>query len=667
MAFLGILPLKISFQSSNPTVAYDLRIPVYTSSYAKRANYYWTGDTRECILDENDNEYGFSTSTLKRVPIVSNKLLSSNNYVTSFGSYLYNEDLSVSLGSLYLENIESSYNPKFQGSSFGTSFGRNDGNVDLYNETVGIIGVVTSDGYFLFHILSTCNYSGRDANNNLTGMEGTIEATVTQNITATGNGIGYANFTSHITNSTGLSTSVYFRVYGESPMGLMPYGYGASTWNEVKSNINPIFPTNPDPYSPGGNTGTEGNSEDTGGTWSTTHSGLAVGSSDFNDLEAELFRAYALDKNQLSDFSRALWNPNILEAVLQKIGGIEKLVIGLFSFPFELINNPNQTPININFNWMDEWNGTGAKGYILNNEERDIPFGQIEIPRFSKTFYDYQPYSSAQLFLPYVGFVPLKMNEIVGCKLDVIYTVNIMTGDFCAKVSVIDKHDPLTDTDYDMTIGMYNGNMARPLPLSRQELFDVYKAGATLLGATAGALIGGMGAASAAMSGNKAVKNYEAINKQVNSINQTAIRMNDDLLRNGNPMNLPLAPMVKAPDRPDTKLQEEQIKSGVRTASDNASNAIGAVANANAPISRSGNLGGVVGRCSHPRAFILLSYPHQNVSANQNILGYATNIEGPLKKFKGYTEVREIRIKDSNATSSEISEIEQIVRGGIII
>lgn len=412
-------------------------------------------------------------------------------------------------------------------------------------------------------------------------------------------------------------------------------------------------------YDDGGTNEDEENSGATDGTWGLTHTGEKSGHSSYNDLEASLFRVYALNKTQMSDLAQSIWNPNVLQAVLQKIGGIEKLVIGLYSYPFAVQHE--SSVININFNWLDSWaDGVQAKGYRVTEEYQEIDFGDISIPIYSGTFYDYQPFSSVQLFIPYIGFVPLKMNEIQstkpGCSLNLKFNINVTTGDFCAMVTVKNKYDPQMKVYYDMTIGMYNGNISRPLPLSRQEMFEVYKAGATLLSATAMTAMGARSAMIAQSSMEGAIHRFAEKTNEVNSINE---------FNSWGDFGIELQGVPKAPNIREYK---DTVNSGKRQAINSGSNAISAVTQANAPIDRSGNLGGVIGRCAEQKAFILITYPHQNISKKQSILGYSTNAEGPLSKgFEGYTEVREIRIKNSIATSSEIAEIEQIVRGGIII
>ena len=105
----------------------------------------------------------------------------------------------------------------------------------------------------------------------------------------------------------------------------------------------------------------------------------------------------------------------------------------------------------------------------------------------------------------------------------------------------------------------------------------------------------------------------------------------------------------------------------IRAGSITGSSAIGLVTSANQPIPRNGTIGAVSGRTSTQEAFIAISLPHQNIPSNQGMLGYPTNLPGPLEKYQGYTVVRDIHIKSSKATYNELIDIERIVTGGIVI
>ena len=57
----------------------------------------------------------------------------------------------------------------------------------------------------------------------------------------------------------------------------------------------------------------------------------------------------------------------------------------------------------------------------------------ITVPAHTE-FFDVEPYSSAQLYLPFIGFIPIMLKEIRGTTLSIHYAVDWSTGDMTAYV-----------------------------------------------------------------------------------------------------------------------------------------------------------------------------------------------------------------------------------------
>lgn len=75
--------------------------------------------------------------------------------------------------------------------------------------------------------------------------------------------------------------------------------------------------------------------------------------------------------------------------------------------------------------------------------------------KYTKTFLDYAPYTKCQLYLPYIGFVELSANEVIGRTLSIKYHIDIVTGAFVANVY-----------SAGCLIGTYPGNCATSIPIT---------------------------------------------------------------------------------------------------------------------------------------------------------------------------------------------------------
>lgn len=405
-----------------------------------------------------------------------------------------------------------------------------------------------------------------------------------------------------------------------------------------------------DPYEDGEFTDPGGETGPGTGGWVLPNEDIAMGGSPYNDMSAGLYRAYAMTAEQLTDFSDQLWNTNVLDALSRYVQNPADLVLSLMSFPFDVESSSSATQIG--FNWLDAWNLSSIVTYgyrIPDGHNQHVEFGKIAIPKYSGTFYDYGPYSSIELHLPYIGFVPLKMNECVGRNIYIDYYVDVITGDFTAEVTS-DSYDVVEDKFAYGTpiLGVYQGNIGKPLPLTQQNLWQVYKK----IGETAvAAIVAGAGAGLGAAAGAEADK-FVALEAKYKEAGEGGAFA---------------AQLARESADGYQQLSNAGYTVAKRSGLAGAANAILNMQSVNAPIVRNGSVDGSNGRTSSQECFVIISVPDQDVPDNQKILGYPSNIPGPLSKVSGYAEVREIRLHSTVANNSELAEIEEIVRGGIII
>lgn len=403
-----------------------------------------------------------------------------------------------------------------------------------------------------------------------------------------------------------------------------------------------IFDAAINPYMPGGET--VPSTGPTDGNWALPEDELAPSGSIFSDLDAQLYRPYAMTAAQVASFSNQLWNTSILDVISRYFEKPTDVVISLMSYPFEV--QSTETASQIAFNWISEWSSVYVTGYSITQELQTLDFGYIDIERYSGTFYDYQPYSTIQLYLPYIGFVPLKMNEVLGRRVYLKYIVDVITGDFSAIIETSWPSGSSSDETTIPIIATYQGNIAKPLPLSQQDMFTLYKKGAEIAVTSAVA-------ATAGIAGYMGAEEAMAASAKAQSLKESGLLISAD--------------MQGRIARTAAEQSKSMMMVARRSAAGTVINAMYAVGHNNTPIIRNGNLDGIAGRTSMHEAFVIISVPDQNVPGNQGILGYPTNLPGPLENYAGYTEVRDIRIKSATATESELAEIEEIVRGGIII
>ena len=78
--------------------------------------------------------------------------------------------------------------------------------------------------------------------------------------------------------------------------------------------------------------------------------------------------------------------------------------------------------------------GVSAK-YVV-SQYKEIDCGTIRIPEYYGDCRDYSPYTTINLFLPFIGFRPIKVDDVMGSELSIKYFVDVYTGTCLACVSV---------------------------------------------------------------------------------------------------------------------------------------------------------------------------------------------------------------------------------------
>lgn len=92
------------------------------------------------------------------------------------------------------------------------------------------------------------------------------------------------------------------------------------------------------------------------------------------------------------------------------------------------------------------------------------------------------------------------------------------------------------------------------------------------------------------------------------------------------------------------------------------------LAGAKPTFERSGAFGGVGGFMGIRTPYIAKTRPRQAIPEHLNeFTGYPTYISGYLNSYKGYTEIESVHLTDIPATDTELTEIETILKGGVIL
>ena len=85
-------------------------------------------------------------------------------------------------------------------------------------------------------------------------------------------------------------------------------------------------------------------------------------------------------------------------------------------------------------------------------------------------------------------------------------------------------------------------------------------------------------------------------------------------------------------------------------------------------VEKSGSMGGMGGMLGVQTPYLILTRPRQARPARQNTFtGYPSFITMKLSDCSGYTEIESIHLEKISATEQELSEIESLLKGGVIL
>lgn len=252
------------------------------------------------------------------------------------------------------------------------------------------------------------------------------------------------------------------------------------------------------PYSDDGFAG------DGGGGGTIDHQSDEDGTSDSGGIgsliaQSGLVKLYNPTAAELSAFNTFLFSgiSDSLITVLKKLTSEPmQYIISLMLYHFNPSTSASQ---HIMFGGIDS--GVGAA--VVSSTTKKIDCGTLTVPTQFKSFLDYNPNSSVQLFLPYIGFVPLNIDEVIGSAITVVYNVDLLSGACICEVHISRAARSGSDDTIRRILYTYSGNCAMQLPLSsidQRGLVDsILNIGSSAVsGAVTG---GGAGAVAGAVSG----------------------------------------------------------------------------------------------------------------------------------------------------------------------
>lgn len=382
-------------------------------------------------------------------------------------------------------------------------------------------------------------------------------------------------------NTFSKAASIYYRPSSEPPS----YSIYGSNINNI-SLIREVLLVNPytpepeetDPYSPGGSSGTGGGT----GNFDGTGDDISIPSlPTLSAVDTGFITLFNPSISQLKSLSDYMWSGAFDIATFKKI----------FADPMDCILGLSIVPVSVPNGELKEVSvgniSTGISMTVAASQYAIVDCGTLNVNEFWGAYLDYDPYTKAEIYLPYIGIHSISVDDIMGKSVHVVYHIDILSGACTAFVKCGGS-----------VLYEFIGQCSSSIPVTGNDWTNVIN-GVLSVSAAIGTMVA-TGGATAPMAAS--------------AIASTAVN---------------------------------SMKSNVE---------------------KSGSMSGTGGMLAVQTPYLILTRPRQAKPARQNeFMGYPSFITSKLGSLSGYTVVEEIHLENISGTEQEISEIENLLKTGVIL
>ncbi|MBO5922273.1 MAG: hypothetical protein J6Q48_07810 [Bacteroidaceae bacterium] len=335
----------------------------------------------------------------------------------------------------------------------------------------------------------------------------------------------------------------------------------------------------------------------------------------FNLSDSGFTSLWIPSRTALGLLATFMWSDNFIDTVVKKLyANPIDVIISLGLVPFDV--TPDGTA-NICVGDHD----TGISSAYVDNDCVIIDCGTITVEELKPGGYlNYSPYTKAQLFLPFVGYVDLDVNEIMLSDISVEYHVCLTNGSFVA--FIVNQNVNTTKV-----IGQYEGNCKIQIPVTSADYSQMWSA-------IVGTLTAPLASAAGAAAGGAIAGQYIGASAALTS----------DFAAEG--ANQGLSSSIASGIANSSNLLEEKLSPQVQ---------------------RGGAFSSSSGAMGNRKPYIILKSPEVKQPSNYNkYRGYPLQAEMELGSCRGYTEVANILLSLLSASGTETCEVERLLRSGVI-
>ena len=145
--------------------------------------------------------------------------------------------------------------------------------------------------------------------------------------------------------------------------------------------------------------------------------------SDTSEIGVNLLSTtYLLTKTQLNTLGNELWSPNFMNNVLMLSNSPIENILSCKIFPTTF----SGVSAALKVGNVTMLSGENVQKISASGLSKDT--GAINFPQLYNSFLDFEPFTQARIFIPFVGFQPLPVANFIGAQISLRYVFDVVTG-----------------------------------------------------------------------------------------------------------------------------------------------------------------------------------------------------------------------------------------------
>lgn len=206
-------------------------------------------------------------------------------------------------------------------------------------------------------------------------------------------------------------------------------------------------------------------------------------------MDSGIVQMYAPTKQQLNDFMDYIYSqPDAFFTNVKKLwANPMESIIACSIVPFDVEAEKTDAEVIKFCGVSTNVSMTKVKQY------KRFEMGTLPIKKESNSALDFNNFTKIKANLPFIGIVDLNTDDCMGADLNLIYNVDLLSGDCIASIQCI-KNDITYKNSYEAPLYQFKGNVLLQAPLTGNNYAGLYGGVANMIEATAipsaGAIIG---------------------------------------------------------------------------------------------------------------------------------------------------------------------------------